>query len=63
MYVVIEKHTGKIVWTGVIGPGAATVAARKFANDNPGTTYYAAYLYLEVVTGMTEEKTEWQTEK
>lgn len=54
MYVVIEKDTGKIVWTS---------PHRKFAHDNPGKTYYVAYLYLEVVTGGTIEKTEWVVEK
>ena len=70
MYVVIEKDTGKIVWAsapavaGFAGPARrATAAAREFAAKNPGKSYYAAFLYLEVVTGKTEERTSWGVEK
>lgn len=64
MYVVIEKDTGKIVWAAAaFASYSVACAARKFAHDNPGKTYYAAYLYLEVVTGGTIEKTEWVVDK
>ena len=61
MYVVIEKATGKIVWVSAHMTTAPS-AGRKFAADNPGKAYYVAYLYFEVVTGKTEEKTSWSVE-
>jgi len=66
MFVAIEKSTGKIVWAESETLSCrrdAEEKARSLSKENPGRTYYGAFLYLEVTTGVTTEKHKWAAER